>query len=88
MAKPYLLYKKHSGIYYAELLLPDGSRTKRKSTGTENRAEAEKIVMGWIVNGNIPARINGKEVSTFSTDKRTTMEKKNRNTLHCGKKAE
>ena len=60
MAKPYLIYKTSNGVYYAELLLPDGTHANKKSTGSRNRAEAEKIVMGWVVNGNIPARINGK----------------------------
>ena len=61
MAKPYLIYKTSNGVYYAELLLPDGTHANKKSTGCRNRAEAEKVVMGWVVNGNIPSRINGKE---------------------------
>lgn len=69
MAKPYLLYKKPSGIYYAELLLPDGSRANRKSTGTTNKTEAEKIVMSWVVNGNIPVRTNSKEQNVVTVDK-------------------
>lgn len=54
MAKPYLIYKTSNGVYYAELLLPDGSHANKKSTGCKNRADAEKVVMGWVVNGNIP----------------------------------
>ena len=54
MAKPYLIYKMHTGIYYAELLLPDGSRSNKKSTGSKNRAEAERIVMNWVIKLNIP----------------------------------
>ena len=60
MAKPYYLYKKSSGYYYTEISLSDGSYSVRKSTGTSDKKEAEKIVMSWVVNGNIPQRINGK----------------------------
>lgn len=71
MAKPYLIYKTSNGVYYAELLLPDGTHANKKSTGSRNRAEAEKIVMGWVVNGNIPARINGKANNKTNVDKIT-----------------
>ena len=64
MAKPYLLYKKSSGNYFAEVLLPDGTRSNRKSTGTSNKQEAEQIVMTWIVTGNFPKHINGREKTT------------------------
>ena len=60
MAKPYYLYKKSSGYYYAEISLSDGRYSVRKSTGTRDKKKAEKIVMSWVVNGNIPQRINGK----------------------------
>lgn len=69
MAKPYLIYKTSNGVYYAEILLPDGSHANKKSTGCRNRAEAEKIVMGWIVNGNIPKRINSTDSSKTTVDK-------------------
>ena len=69
MAKPYLIYKTSNGVYYAELLLPDGTHANKKSTGCRNRAEAEKVVMGWVVNGNIPARTNGKENRKTTVDK-------------------
>ncbi len=60
MAKPYLLYKTSNNIYYAEILLPDGSHANKKSTGCKNRADAERAVMDWIVNGTVPVRTNGK----------------------------
>ena len=44
MAKPYLIYKKPNGFFYAEILLPDGSHANRKSTGCKNRADAEKAM--------------------------------------------
>lgn len=69
MAKPYLIYKTSNGVYYAELLLPDGTHANKKSTGCRNRAEAEKVVMGWIVNGNIPKRINSTDSSKTTVDK-------------------
>ncbi len=69
MAKPYLIYKKPNGFFYAEILLPDGTHANRKSTGCKNRAAAEKVVMEWIVNGNIPERTNAKNSSNTSVDK-------------------
>lgn len=71
MAKPYLIYKKPNGFFYAEILLPDGTHANKKSTGSRNCAEAEKIVMGWVVNGNIPTCINGKANNKTNVDKIT-----------------
>lgn len=69
MAKPYLIFKAHTGIYYAQIRLADGTLSNNKSTGCRNRTEAEKVVMGWVVNGNIPARTNGKENRKPTVDK-------------------
>lgn len=66
MAKPYLIFKAHTGIYYAQIRLADGSLSNNKST---NRTEAERTVMEWIVTGNIPARIGSKESKVKSIDK-------------------
>ena len=71
MAKPYLIFKAHTGVYYAQILLPDGSHTNNKSTGCRNRADAERKVMEWIVTGTIPARIN----SSIEKTKTQTIEK-------------
>lgn len=49
MAKPYLIFKAHTGIYYAQIRLADGSFSNNKSTGCRNRTEAEHTVMEWIV---------------------------------------
>ena len=61
MAKPYLIFKAHNGIYYAQIRLADGSLSNNKSTGCRNRTEAERTVMEWIVTGNIPARVGSKD---------------------------
>lgn len=61
MAKPYLIFKAHIGIYYAQIRLADGSLSNNKSTGCRNRTEAERTVMEWIVTGNIPARVGSKD---------------------------
>lgn len=58
MAKPFSLFKRSSGIFYVQFLLPDGTRSTSKSTGCRNRSEAERTAMAWLVNGNIPSRIN------------------------------
>lgn len=57
MNKPYLLFKtKHSPFWYAQVRLPDGTISRNKSTGKENKNEAERVVMGWVVNGCVPDR--------------------------------
>ena len=45
MTRPYSLFKKSNGYFYVQFLLPDGSRSQNKSTGTKNRLEAEKKAM-------------------------------------------
>lgn len=69
MAKPYLIFKVHTGIYYAQIRLADGTLSNNKSTGCRNRTEAERTVMEWIVTGNIPTRINSKDSKVKSIDK-------------------
>lgn len=69
MAKPYLIFKAHTGIYYAQIRLADGSLSNNKSTGCRNRTEAERTVMEWIVTGNIPARVGSKDSRVKSIDK-------------------
>lgn len=74
MNKPYLLFKtKHSPFWYAQIRLPDGTISRNKSTGKENKTDAERTVMGWIVNGCVPERTSrtgksiGKQSFTFIT---------------------
>ena len=69
MAKPYLIFKVHNGIYYAQIRLADGTHANKKSTGGRNRAEAECKVMEWIVTGNIPVRVNSKDSKVQSIDR-------------------
>ena len=46
MAKPFSFSTKRAGgNIYVQFALPDGGRTYQKSTGTNNRKEAEKIAM-------------------------------------------
>lgn len=69
MAKPYLIFKAHTGIYYAQIRLADGSLSNNKSTVYRNHTEAERTVMEWIVTGNIPARVAFKDSKVESIDK-------------------
>lgn len=72
MVKPfYLSTKRHGGNFYVQFKLSDGSLSFQKSTGTPNRSEAEKIAMSWLVNGNIPKRIN----SAAEDENKTSVEK-------------
>lgn len=68
MCKPYSIFKRHTGIYYVQFRMSDGSRSTSKSTGYRTRIEAERKAMEWVVNGQIPSRTNGKESSnSFSS---------------------
>ena len=69
MAKPYLIFRAHTGFYYAQIRLADGTLSNNKSTGCKNRTEAERKVMEWIVTGNIPVRVNSKDSKVQSIDK-------------------
>ena len=69
MAKPYLIFKAHTGFNYAQIRLADGRLSNNKSTSCKNRAEAERKVMEWIVTGNIPVRVNSKDSKVQSIDK-------------------
>lgn len=57
MCKPYSIFKRHTGIYYVQFRMSDGSRSTSKSTGCRTRIEAERKAMEWVVNGQIPSRI-------------------------------
>lgn len=70
--KPYLLFKtKHSPFWYAQVRLPDGTISRNKSTGKENKTDAERTVMEWVVKGCVPERTSrtgraiGKQSFTF-----------------------
>ncbi len=64
MNKPYLLFKyRKSPYWYAQTRLSDGSLSNNKSTGKESKAEAEKVVMEWVVAGAVPKRVSRKEES-------------------------
>lgn len=61
MAEPFYLYtRRHSGNYYVQFRLEDGSLSKHKSTGTPNYNEARKLAMQWYSSGQVPERINSK----------------------------
>ena len=62
MAKPYLIFKAHTGIYYAQIRLADGSLSNNNSTGCRNCTEAERT-------GNIPARVGSKDSKIERIDK-------------------
>lgn len=61
MAKPYFLFKMPSGIWYARLVLSDGTQSNNKSTGCRDRTSAERVAMEWVVNNKIPSRINSSQ---------------------------
>ena len=57
MGRPFSLYKRSNGVYYAYLINPvTGKRLSGRSTGTKNKAEAEFIVIGWLRNGTLPQK--------------------------------
>ena len=73
MAKPYLLFKMPSGIWYARIQLPDGTHSNNRSTGCRDRNAAERVVMEWIVNNKLPSRINSADDKRVGLDKITVL---------------
>jgi len=69
MAKPYLLFKIPSGIWYARIQLPDGTHSNNRSTGCRDRNAAERVVMEWVVNNKLPNRINSADDKQVGLDK-------------------
>lgn len=59
MAEPYLIFKAHTGIYYAQIPLTDGTISNNKSTGCKNRTEAESIAMRWAATPELLHKIAG-----------------------------
>lgn len=52
--KPCLIFKyKNSPFLYAQIRLPGGTVTSNRAKGKESKFEAERVVMQWIVSGNI-----------------------------------
>ena len=63
MAEPFYLYtRRHSGNYYVQFRLEDGSLSNHK--GTPNYNEVRKLAMQWYSSGQIPERINSKSEKT------------------------
>lgn len=50
-----------SSIWYARLVLSDGTQSNNKSTGCRDRTSAEHVAMEWVVNIKIPSRINSSQ---------------------------
>jgi integrase len=61
VAKPYFIFKKSNGYYYAQFPVEASQRTIQKSTGCKDRNTAEKVVLQWYSNGGLPSRINAKK---------------------------
>lgn len=53
MSKPYSIFKAPTGVYYAQIRLPDGTRSTKRSTGCYFRAEAERVAIKWIAEGAV-----------------------------------
>ena len=65
MAEPFYLFTcRHSGNYYVQFRLEDGTITASKSTGTPNKKEAQLTAMQWLSSGEIPERVNSKDKSS------------------------
>lgn len=65
MAEPFYLFTcRHSGNYYVQFRLEDGTITAPKSTGTPNKKEAQLTAMRWLSSGEIPERVNFKDKSS------------------------
>lgn len=68
MPKPYSIFKRSNGVFYCNILLPDGTMSNNKSTGKYTRKEAEQVAVKWYAEGSVPTRSNGKENKEKSLD--------------------
>jgi hypothetical protein len=50
----YYLHTRYNGIFYAELVTPEGRKLAARSTGKTARDEALLVVAEWLKNG-VPA---------------------------------
>ena len=58
MAKPCFLFKNAFWYLVCQIAAFRWTQTNNKSTGCRDRASAERVAMSWVVNNNIPNRIN------------------------------
>ncbi|MCL2472898.1 MAG: hypothetical protein FWF26_04395 [Treponema sp.] len=67
--RKFYLYRRKSGVYYAELLSQDGLRVLYRSTGSKNRDTALFAVAGWLKEGiPIKGRVKPlKEAANFQS---------------------
>jgi len=53
MTKPYSIFKRSNGFYYAQFPFSTDGKVFQKSTGCKNRGEAEKTVLKWYSQGTV-----------------------------------
>lgn len=73
MAKPFTIFKRSSGIYYCDFTNEATGELIRRSTGTRDYNEAQKVVLSWYKNNNVvPANVSQK---LKEKKEKTSMEK-------------
>lgn len=73
MAKPFTIFKRSSGIYYCDFTNEVTGELIRRSTGTRDYNEAQKVVLSWYKNNNVvPANASQK---LKEKKEKTSMEK-------------
>ena len=73
MAKPFTIFKRSSGIYYCDFTNEATGELIRRSTGTRDYNEAQKVVLSWYKNNNVvPANASQK---LKEKKEKTSMEK-------------
>jgi integrase len=53
----YYLHTRKNGIFYAELVTPEGNKLTARSTGTKSRDEALLIIAKWLESGIPTGRV-------------------------------
>ncbi len=72
MAKPYSIFKRSNGIFYAQFPFTVNGKTFQKSTGCRTHSSAEKTVLGWYSDGSLlPSHGNNRnpDAEKISVDK-------------------
>ena len=74
MAKPYLIFKAHTGIYYAQIRLADGTLSNNKSTGCRKAPGTGSLNWAGKRKESYELRGNGRSKTFIGTNKIPKLE--------------
>jgi integrase len=73
MTRPYSIYVRNNGIYYAQFPFEVDGKSFQRSTGTRDRREAERTILKWYREGNVVP--SGAGTKTTARKSKASLEK-------------